>query len=72
MADSRADDWRLPRGYQSHDHLQLALWPDSHQQYLDARAAERRLGRLDDDAEARLWRALDAAGRELVDEGEMD
>lgn len=72
MADTKSDSWRLPRGYESHDYLQLTFWADSNREYLDTRAAERRLGRLDDDAEARLWRALEAAGRELVDESEMD
>lgn len=72
MAHSERGDWRLPRGYQSRDHLQLTLWPDVGQQYLDTRAAERHLGRLDDDAEAALWRALQAARNGIVDEDEVD
>lgn len=72
MADTQRRDWKIARGYESSDHLQLTLWPSSRQSYLDTRAVEKHLGRLDDDAEARLWRALAAAGRELVDETEVD
>ena len=72
MADSKSEDWRLPRGHESHDDLQLTFWPDRRKQNLDARAVERRLDRYDDDAEARLWRSLLGSRYGIVDESEVD
>lgn len=72
MADSKSESWRLPRGHESRDHLQLTFWSDQRKQDLDAGTTEKRLGRYDDDAEARLWRSLLGARRGIVDESEMD
>jgi len=59
MARSERPDWKIPRGYQSDDHLQLAFWKDGGEPYLDAGAVEKHMGRQQRDTEDGLLSSHD-------------